>query len=80
MALHSFEMRRFGGAGVFAGANVQNSWRPYHGKARKYVVVNHMLYAVARRAEALGYGYEARLRGREMCSINLTTTEKRENT
>ena len=39
-----------------------------------FVVVKHMLRAAARRAEALGWRYEAHLRGLERCNINLTTT------
>jgi len=38
-------------------------------------VVNHMLHSATRRAEALGWRYEAHLRGLERCSINLTTTD-----
>jgi len=40
-----------------------------------FVVVKHMLRAAARRAEALGWRYEAHLRGLERCNINLTTTQ-----
>ena len=38
------------------------------------VVVNYRLHSAARRAEALGWRYEAHRRGLEMCSINLPTT------
>jgi hypothetical protein len=31
----------------------------------------------ARRAKALGYGYQARLRGLELCGIQLTSTRLR---
>src|SRR4051794_20074324 len=43
------------------------------------VVVNHSLHAAARRAEALGWRYQAHRRGLEQCSINLTTTKSVEN-
>ena len=36
-------------------------------------MVNQILHTRCR-AKALGYGCEARLRGLEMCSMNLTTT------
>jgi hypothetical protein len=38
------------------------------------VLVNLMLH-IARRAKALGLHYEARLRGLELCAINLTSTQ-----
>ena len=44
----------------------------------KIVLVNQMLHT-ARRAKALGYGYEARLRGLELCDILLTNTDSRTN-
>jgi hypothetical protein len=37
------------------------------------VLVNQMLH-ITRRAKALGLHYEARLRGLELCAINLTST------
>jgi hypothetical protein len=37
------------------------------------VSVNQMLH-IAHRAKALSYGYEARLRGLELCAVNLTNT------
>ncbi len=38
-----------------------------------FVLVNQMLH-LARRAKALGFGYQARRRGLKLCDINLTST------
>jgi len=48
--------------------------RDYRAIDETFVVVNHMLHSAARRPKGLGWRYEAHLRGLDMCSINLTST------
>jgi hypothetical protein len=49
-------------------------FRPTDENQQQIVLVNQMLH-VARRAEALGYRYEGRLRGLGWCSMQLPSTK-----